>query len=317
MPNYETFLYETFSSRGIRESQRTYSGMYANAIQSMNGHFVTTAQQDPYKFIKSYKYIPKKFNFHKLDSEDELYMGVELEIDKAGKSDKYAKMVIDSLGREVVYCKHDGSLTNGGSEGFEIVTHPCTYEYHQRLPYENLFRQLSELGYRSHDTATCGLHVHINRDYFGKDKLTQDLCISKLLYVFEKYWDKIALISRRDNNRYARRFYLNKDESLLDMYVKSKNCDKYGVINLNHKDTVEIRVFKGTLNYQTFIVTLQFIKQITNIIKEIDIYNIQELTWNDITANFDSELINYINEREKLKKERNNIPAPCESHFAG
>jgi hypothetical protein len=270
----------------------------------VTGVDVATSNQKQYKYINQYNYIPNTFNFHKVYNEDELYLGVELEIDKGGKLDDTAKLVLDYLGENNVYCKHDGSIDNG----FEIVTHPCTYEYHSQLPYENLFKKLSELGYRSHDVNTCGLHVHINRNYFSKEKLIQDLCISKLLYLFEKYWDKVVSVARRDSNTYARRFYLKDDETILDMYAKSKNSDKYGVINLKHKDTVEIRIFKGTLNYRTYISTLQFVNQLAKIIKTIDIYNIQSLTWDDISKDFSDDLLAYIEEREAIrKKEKENI----------
>jgi hypothetical protein len=259
---------------------------------------VATPNQKQYKYINQYNYIPNTFNFHKVDNEDELYLGVELEIDKGGKLDDTAKLVLDYLGENNVYCKHDGSLTNG----FEIVTHPCTLEYHQQLSYDILFKKLSELGYRSHDVNTCGLHVHINRNYFAKEKLIQDLCISKLLYLFEKYWDKVVSIARRDSNHYARRFYLREDETILDMYAKSKNSDKYGVINLQHKNTVEIRIFKGTLNYRTYMATLQFVNQLAKIIKTIDIYNIQSLTWDNISKDFSDDLLAYIEEREDIRK---------------
>lgn len=260
--------------------------------------FSTLCQKQQYKYINTYNYNPEIFHFHKVDDEEDLFLGVELEIDSGGKIDDNAKFVTDFLGNENVYCKHDGSVSNG----FEIVTHPCTYEYHQQLPYKILFKHLVNLKYRSHDVNTCGLHIHINRSYFAKDKLTQDLNISKLLYIFEKYWDKVVLVARRDSNTYAQRFFLKEDETILDMYAKSKNSNKYGVINLKHKDTVEIRIFKGTLNYDTFIATLQFVNRIAKIVKSIDIYNIQALTWEDISSTFDNDLNNYIKEREEITR---------------
>ena len=107
--------------------------------------------------------------------------------------------------------------------------------------YEEMFDWLVKNKYRSHGTSTCGMHVHVNRSYFGEDKLTRDLCISKLLYLFEKYWDKVELIARRSSNRYARRFLLEEDETPIDLYAKSQASDKYGAINLKHKDTVEMK----------------------------------------------------------------------------
>ena len=57
------------------------------------------------------------------------FMGVELEIDEAGESHSNAECLMDianSNGYDHIYCKHDGSL----DDGFEIVTHPMTLEYH-------------------------------------------------------------------------------------------------------------------------------------------------------------------------------------------
>lgn len=247
-------------------------------------------------YIKPYNYNPKEFILHKIGSEDDLYLGVELEIDGGGEDEEKAKHVNSCMNREHenVYCKHDGSLNNG----FEIVTHPCTLEYHKELEYDELFSWLIKNKYRSHDTSTCGLHVHINRTYFGNDKLSQDLCISKLLYLFEKYWDKVELVARRSSNKYARRFLLEEDETPIDLYAKSQASDKYGAINLKHKDTVEIRIFKGTLNYNTFISTLEFVNIMASISKRTDIYEIQLVTWDKIKEWFSDNLNSYICERE-------------------
>ncbi|EXG87760.1 putative amidoligase enzyme [Clostridium sp. ASBs410] len=252
------------------------------------------------KYIKSWNYIPKEYMFHEVADEDRLYLGVELEIDSGGEDEDKARHICNVMNRESenIYCKHDGSL----NDGFEIVTHPCTLDYHKQLDYEEMFEWLVKNKYRSHDTSTCGLHVHINRSFFGEDKLTRDLCISKLLYLFEKYWDKVELIARRSSNRFARRFLLEEDDTPIDLYAKSQASDKYGAINLKHKDTVEIRIFKGTLNYNTYISTLEFVCAMVKIAKETDIYEIQYVTWDKIKTQFSNELNGYIFEREEIKK---------------
>lgn len=87
------------------------------------------------------------------------------------------------------------------------------------------------------------------------------------------------------------------------MYAKSQSSDKYGAINLKHKDTIEMRIFKGTLNYNTFIRTLEFVSVFAKIAKDTDIYDIQFVTWNKIKNNFSNELKNYIATRENIKAE--------------
>jgi hypothetical protein len=263
-----------------------------------------------YDYIRCYDYNPSKFVFHKVDNEEELYLEIELEVDHGGEKDNIAKQVIDFMNYIVddnVYCKHDGSLDNG----FEIVTHPCTLEYHRQLPYQDLFKYLTDKGYKSHDTTTCGLHIHFNRNFFGKSKLEQDLCISKLLYLFEKNWGKVEKIARRSANRYAVRCNLYDNESPIDLYAKSKDTEKYCAINLEHRDTVEIRIFKGTLKYETFINTLEFVNKMVHIAKDTDIYNIQNVTWDNIVTHFSDELISYIDskvkESEAIAKEMSEI----------
>ena len=56
-------------------------------------------------------------------------MGVELEIDHGGESDYNAERILAlaNQSEERIYCKHDGSL----DDGFEIVSHPMTMDYHQ------------------------------------------------------------------------------------------------------------------------------------------------------------------------------------------
>jgi len=260
--------------------------------------------QNHKNYINSFNYNPEQFHFHKVNTEEELYMGVELEIDGGkGESNNIAAQCIKMLGENNIYCKHDGSLQSG----FEIVTHPCTYKYHKKLSYQNLFEFLVKEDYKSHNTSTCGLHVHFNKNYFGKDKLHQDLNIGKLLYILEKFWEKVVLVARRDSNRFSRRFNINEDETILDMYAKSKNSDKYGAVNLQHKNSFEIRIFKGTLNYDTFINTLEFVDKIVKYIRQIDIYEIQMITWDDISANFSDKLNEYIADREEKEK---NKPKP-------
>ena len=53
-----------------------------------------------------------------------------------------------------------------------------------------------ELGYLSHRTAICGLHVYISRSAFGLDEATQDRAIARVLYFFEKHWEELLKFSR-------------------------------------------------------------------------------------------------------------------------
>jgi hypothetical protein len=285
---------------GSEEQIQRLSGYIGNYTSVWSSYTANMIAQNSYKYIKSYNYIPQKFNFHKQDNESiNQYFGIELEIDGAGETDDNAKKVIDFIGEDNVYIKHDGSL----SQGFEIVTQPCSYNYHlNQIDYKGLFDMLVKMGYKSHDTQTCGLHIHVNKNFFGDNKTYQDLNISKLLFLFEKYWDKLVLFSRRESstiNRWARRYEMNNDESMFDVLSKAKSADreyngKYHSINLKHKDTVELRIFKGTLKYETFIATLQLVKRLCDISKEMSIEDVQLITWEDLVCTDNIELNEYL-----------------------
>lgn len=252
------------------------------------------------KYIKSYNYTPDKFIFNKLenDLDNPLFLGTEIEVDNGGEIEDNAKYVIDNL--KNCYAVHDGSLRSG----FEIVTHPSTLKYHKQMNYVEVFAWLIEKGYRSHDVATCGLHVHFNRDYLSDNKTIQDLCITKILFLLEKYSDNIEKIARRKSNGYSNKIKRDKeDDSLLDLLYKAKgggmyNSAKYSAVNLMHKNTVELRMFKGTLKRDTYIATLEFVKNLVDISKQTPLENIQSVKFEEIiNINPTEYLIGYLRER--------------------
>lgn len=261
-----------------------------------------------YKYIKPHNYVPPRFNFNRINNEDGLYLGVELEVDNGGKSDFHAKNTIDILGEDNVYCMHDGSLNNG----FEITTHPCTLEYHKQLKYQDAFKYLIKNGYRSHNTNTCGIHVHFNRNYFGDKAYNQEQGLSKLLYLIENHWNEVSKIARRDNLRYANRYYIKKEDKPRDIIIKFKHGGKHMIVNSIHKNTFEIRIFKGTLKYDTFIATLEFCKHIINIAKNYTLKEISNMSWDYICSGMPQNLLDYIESRKNKK-----IKKTESSHLSG
>ena len=115
------------------------------------------------KMIEDYYYKPEPL----FRGNGSRYFGVELEIDGAGEDDTSARKIMgiaNGNGVENLYCKHDGSL----DDGFEMVTHPMTLEYHMKeMPWKLILQEAIRLGYTSHQATTCGLHVHVNRNAFG------------------------------------------------------------------------------------------------------------------------------------------------------
>ena len=206
------------------------------------------------------------------------YLGVEIEVDKGGQDDSTAEAVKNIMGHDFLYCESDGSISNG----FENITQPATLEYHTSMMdrYCEAFKMLVSKGYRSHNTKTCGFHVHFNRDFFGDN----DACIARLLYVTEKFWDELSKFSRRsiDNiEQWAKKYKKKPEEILEDMSVVYDH-DRYHAINLTNENTIEFRIFRGTLNPNTFLATLQLVNNIVTFCKNVqDDKDLQSVEWED------------------------------------
>lgn len=236
--------------------------------------------------IMAYNYVPSKFFFHKTDDEitPTRYFGVELEVDKGGESSSFTEKLHNLYNKEsLFYTVHDGSLR----DGFEIVTHPHTLDALKTVfPWKSILEQLRGARYLSHNTNTCGLHIHINNEAFGETIDEQELRIGRLLYFMAKFKEFILAFSRRERaqlDRYARLDgdvdRITTEEGLINKVKYNKSyADKYYGINLSHHNTVEIRVFRGTLRDETLFATFEFVDKLVDMVINEDLASIQTNT---------------------------------------
>nr|DAU18289.1 MAG TPA: Putative amidoligase enzyme [Bacteriophage sp.] len=263
------------------------------------------------KYIHPYNYKPKYVN-HKLDTEDTpLLLGAEIEVaentnenEKDNRESVVKKCIqimngSDTDDENLIYSTSDSTVQ------IELDTMPCSLEYHKTLNYKQMFEYLDKQGYKGHDANSAGLHIHADRKYLGKTELMQQLTISKILYILEKFNDEICVIARR-NNSYSQFVGNGKNEtSIVDLYGKYKNNGKRVALNLQHPETIEFRCFRSTLKYETFILTLEFVQDIIDYVKSINIEEIELIQWNDLMKTFSDELREYYNERlAKIKKDQ-------------
>lgn len=231
------------------------------------------------------------------------FFGVELEIDDGGKDDDNAESLLEiaNVSGEKIYIKSDGSL----DDGMEIVTHPMSLEFHKtKMSWEEIMKTAISLGYKSHKTRTCGLHIHVNRSTFGETREAQDDAISRVLYFVEHHWNELLKFSRRTEaqmNQWAARYgYKNDPKEILDHAKKSGN-GRYTCVNITNWNTVEFRMFRGTLRYNTLIATLELVNQICEIAANCDDESLAKMSWTDFVMSLPerdcSELITYLKER--------------------
>ncbi len=246
--------------------------------------------------IREYAYKPEPVFYGKGD----LFLGVELEVDEGGYDDNKALEIVEEANYddEHVYIKSDGSL----EEGFEIVTHPMTLEYHMNdFCWEDVLRKAVQLGYRSHQTTTCGLHIHVNRSYFGDTEHSQDLSISRILCFVETHWNELVKFSRRNKyslRRWADRYGYESDSQKLLNKAKC-NHSRYSAVNLCNRHTIEFRLFRGTLNLETLYATLQLVDRICFLAYNLTESELGSFSWSDFVSTIkDTELINYLKRRQ-------------------
>jgi hypothetical protein len=208
--------------------------------------------------IKSYSFKPApKFRGKQLMKNP--YIGFELEVECPGKKPgEIAELTAPH--EEWLYCKSDASLTNG----FEIVSHPATLGVHKKETYKELFKALSNAGCRSHDTKTCGLHFHVCRDNMSEGhKVRLGMLIAFCKPEFEK-------LARRSENNYAKFKKVDRD------ILKYHSYDRYSALNWQNDHTVEFRMFKGTLKYETFMASMELVHAAYVFTYEKDCFNVPE-----------------------------------------
>ena len=175
------------------------------------------------------------------------------------------------------------------------------------------------LDYRSHQTQTCGLHIHVNRKAFGNDYDTQEDSISRIVHFVEMHWNELLKFSRRTEanmNRWASRYGISTTANDTYKNAKAKHCGRYVAINLENYSTVEFRIFRGTLRYKTFLATLQLVDEICNLAIKLSDRELEGMSWSDFVIQVDSEnkpeLIEYLKARRLYVNEPIAVSAETE-----
>lgn len=235
-----------------------------------------------------------EFNAWKLYGEaSEIHYGFELEVENIEGNilnDEAANRVMQIM-KDKVTCAHDGSI----EDGFEIISHPMTYTYMMSIKHElkEMMEYLSSKGFGSHNPGTCGLHFHISRKGLKTNVNSEDETISNILMLFENYKDELTTFSRRrvdDLERWAQFLstYKNiKNNEVISLdYIKKEKDNRrtrYMALNLTNSKTIEMRLFRGTLNFDTFIATLQLVNNIVTYSKTHS--SISGCTWLQLIGN--------------------------------
>ena len=256
--------------------------------------------------LEDYNHTRSNLTFRLADGQQEEYstrfFGIELETDDV--NNKYCDSELENIAVDVkgyfthnyIHAKRDGSLDNG----IEFVTEPSTWEYLESQA-DNIQLALNciyNYDMRSHDTTTCGLHCHVNKKSFTDwEKST-----AYMILWLDKNWDDMVKFSRRNYDSLEQWAKKNdvpvfiEDESIKDVLTLS-NCDRYNAINITNRDTIEFRLFRGTLNYKTLSATIEFVKLFCEWAESATLEQALNYTIFDITKNASENLKKYLMKR--------------------
>ena len=169
------------------------------------------------------------------------------------------------------------------------------------MPWKKILHCAVDMGYTSHQAGTCGLHVHVNRDAFGDTERAQDAVIARILFFFEKNWEELLKFSRRTQRQldhWAARYGYKDHPTEMMEHVKKGRCNRYTCVNLTNEDTIEFRIFRGTLKYNTLIATLQMVNRICDVAICMSDDELRAMSWSEFVSGVtEPELIQYLKER--------------------
>lgn len=286
-------------------------GMYSEDDMRMigradNGAVVTAICNICYDNISSsdlmhsWNYKPDRYNFLHGDAKQrhseergKRYIGVEIEMDKGDRNGFMRGCHMDAIVNgygNMFYFMHDGSLENG----VEVTTMPIELDYALNgYPFDFIHEQAVKYGMRSHDTKTCGLHLHINKLSIGsKNNTSFDLVIAKLLLLFDKFYDELCYFGRRLNKKSAHRWadkpnaYIEKRDTSRDVTDKIERSayNHYKAVNMSPSFTVEIRLWKGTHNPNTIRATIDFTSAMLDMCENCALSTIYDMDWDTFVA---------------------------------
>ena len=199
-------------------------------------------EEDTSSYIHSYGYKPRPVFYGKAD----YHLGLELEVEaRNGDLFSGAEYVYSKIG-DRAYLKYDGSLSNG----FEIVTHPHSlHEMQNKFPWE-ILPWLQDEGFRSWNTSSCGIHVHVSRSAFKDD--AHQIKFTKLIYDNQRQVERVA--GRKSS--YAK--FNDKGKIVRKVKTGYSLDDRYSAVNNENENTLEVRVFRGSLRKERVLSAIEF-----------------------------------------------------------
>lgn len=177
-----------------------------------------------------------------------------------------------------------------------------TLDFHLHgMPWERIVEEAKTGVYQSsggHLRAPCSRQPHRVWQYRERTG-----CSHRTRPVFlRKFWDELLKFSRRTQgqlNQWAARYgYKDQPKEILDHAKSGRHAGRYTAVNLTNADTVEFRMFRGTLKHNTLIATLELLDCIIDAAIYLTDDDLKAMSWSSFMLGCTKpELIQYLKER--------------------
>lgn len=237
-----------------------------SSVCSVCGATLTAAEKKAGKCIsclrKRFAYV---YNYHGTPSDmrrprftsetmraKKLHLGLEIEF-----STGLSAPSVSTLGKAIdlilnenplagndVHFERDCSLSGNG---FEVITNPQTLRAfrQQSKKFNEFFKYLKD---NDGNMRNCGSHIHIDRAFFGENAVACGLYMGSYI---ARHWDNLfAKLAGGAVNAYSRPIPYNGGSVVA--YAARLYQSAYGhnvFFNLGNSDTIELRFWRGTLDY--------------------------------------------------------------------
>lgn len=238
--------------------------------------------------LHDFDYKPFFDQFECEDEDAKRFFGLEIEMDD-GYRDRFRREIHGKSVMEAAYLKRDGSLSDNG---VEFVTMPMSLKYALEVfDWDELRSTALDCEYRSNEAShPCSMHIHVNRQSFGKDDDQRELTLAKLLLIFDKFYDNLRRIARRSDS--AARRWADKPNASIQKYdlkcerkekmKKYKDMqDRYRAVNVNNRYTIEFRLWGGSLNPNSIKSTIDLTNAMIETCLHTNLRKIYDMTWED------------------------------------
>ena len=151
---------------------------------------------------------------------------------------------------EYCFFERDSSI----GTGFEMVTQPAGLDVHRDKFALFLNNPEVKRGMRSHEGGSCGFHVHVGRQYLTQSQI----------YRIQSFLNDvrnealIKKIARRYSTGYSKIKY---EMGKISPHNKTSG-DRYEALNVTGRETVEFRIFRGSLRYESIMAALEFVNAV-------------------------------------------------------